>query len=61
MAQFRKKIGTVAMRYLFEVTILSLSMELPYYVNVGVIFKKGMYIVISKNKKHIKVYMGKIN
>lgn len=41
MAQFRKKIGTVAMRYLFELTIIKLELELPYSIGVNLIFKKG--------------------
>ncbi len=44
MAQFRKKLGTTKMSYQFDLTILNLSIDLPYYVNVSMIFKKGILI-----------------
>eukprot|EP00347_Sterkiella_histriomuscorum_P004482 403360298 len=60
MAQFRKKIGTVALRYMFELTILNVSMDLPYLVNLSVIFKKGPKRLETKQKPQIGEQIKKV-
>ena len=41
MARFAKKIGTLPARYMFEMTLHSVELNVPYDVEVGVVLKRG--------------------
>jgi hypothetical protein len=41
MARFVKKLGTVPMRYQFDVTIFQVTVNVPYTVNTIIALKRG--------------------
>lgn len=41
MARFAKKIGTLPARYMFEMTLHSVELHVPYDVEVTVVLKRG--------------------
>ena len=41
MAKFLSKIGALTSRFLFEVQVHSVTIKVPYKVDLGVVFKRG--------------------
>ena len=53
MARFVKKLGNQCMKYMFEMTLISVDLRVPYEVDVQVVLKRGPKRLESKSNPEI--------